>query len=193
MVFRSSISDTGKASIVFEAGGLYRENVAVRAGLSKTGPTIVGGTATGGNLCDDGSCSRRGARRYFLSLNQVNGAQALTACESGFHMASRWELMDLSGLEYDGSRGLSLADSGTGPPIPDGTSSAAVGWARTGGPPDSSGQGSANCSGWTDATSSSFGFSPFLQVLWGNGLQDTAWGGLQTSCNGLRHVWCIED
>jgi hypothetical protein len=63
MVFGCHVSNTAASSIVLEAGGLYRDNVMRDAGLKSASPTIVGGTATGGNLCDDGRCSSAPTQR----------------------------------------------------------------------------------------------------------------------------------
>jgi len=89
------------------------------------GGSVSGGRATGGNVCDDGRCSVRGARRFYLTVQQVNGSQALLACGSGFHMAAFWELENLSALEYASALGKSGFDMGKGPPND-------PGWARTG-------------------------------------------------------------
>src|SRR4029453_19290226 len=66
-------------------------------------------------------------RRFYLTLdNSFNGAHALQACTTGFHMASVWEISVTSSLRYDTTLGKTRADSGEGPP------SDTYGWVRTG-------------------------------------------------------------
>lgn len=196
--FGNYITNTGNSSLVLEAGGVFRDNVMQNAGLNGAGPTIVGGTATGGNLCDDGRCSKRGWRRYYLSLNTANGSQALTACEAGFHMASRWELMDLANLEYDTVRGMALADSGTGPPVSSiATPSQAYGWAHMGTNSLSANSlGSSNCAAWTDDGSGGAGGGTvlLLDALWANSTGgNPPWNLGSHACGNANRVWCIED
>ena len=45
-------------------------------------------------------------RRFYLTKNQLQGNQAINACASGYHMASYWEIHDLSTLQYDTSLGV---------------------------------------------------------------------------------------
>jgi hypothetical protein len=82
---------------------------------ANTGDQVAGGKATGGNVCSDHTCTHTGARRFCLSRNTANGAQALSACASGFHMASIWELHEPSSLVYDTELGIVNNDSGAGP------------------------------------------------------------------------------
>jgi hypothetical protein len=86
-------------------------------------------------------------RSYYLTQNLFTGANALTACEPGFHMASLWEIFDTSNLQYDTTRGYTRADSGNGPPQNDDD----LGWVRTGNIAGSgfTRPGLANCSAWT--------------------------------------------
>ena len=70
----------------------YAHNV-VSSGIQGAS-AIVGGRATAGNLCGDGSCSARGARRFYLTQDFHDGSQAPGACDAGFHMASIWEILD---------------------------------------------------------------------------------------------------
>ncbi len=66
---------------------------------------VFGGHASAGNSCDDGSCSARGVRRFYNTTTSHKGDAALTACDTGFHMASLFELTN-GDLEYDTTRGL---------------------------------------------------------------------------------------
>src|SRR5207245_10636606 len=57
-----------------------------------------------------------GRRRFYLTNESFQGNQAITACASGYHMASRFEILDVSVLQYDTGKGLTTDDSGAGPP-----------------------------------------------------------------------------
>lgn len=52
-----------------------------------------------------------GPRQFYLTRSSVQGNQVLTSCAAGFHMASRFEIANLSGVVYDSKRGASSADS----------------------------------------------------------------------------------
>src|SRR5436309_14626346 len=56
-----------------------------------------------------------GRRRFYLTKESFQGNQAITACASGYHMASRFEILDVSVLQYDTGKGLTTDDSGAGP------------------------------------------------------------------------------
>jgi hypothetical protein len=135
------------------------------------------------------------ARRYYLSTGLFQGNQALTACEPGFHMASLWEIFNLSLLTYDTERGITTPDSGFGPPT-----TSQFGWVRTGAGSNSvtGSAGIDNCNAWT-SNSSSHGGSVALPVApWENSnIVDTAvalpWRGLRAGCDFSLPVWCVED
>jgi hypothetical protein len=112
-------------------------------------------------------------------------------------MASRWELMDLSSLEYDLSRGTALADSGTGPPVSFSQSPApAYGWAHMGtNAYDSSnfGLGTANCQAWTNSASG-VGTVLHLAPFWAESAGGhTPWTLGSHPCGNPNRVWCVED
>jgi hypothetical protein len=48
-------------------------------------------------------------RVYYLTNTTHLPDSALTACAPGFHMASIWEILDPSNLNYDTARGFGLA------------------------------------------------------------------------------------
>ena len=94
---------------------------------------IEGSRGAGGNICEDGSCSARGARRYFLIDFSVTatGGEAASACTGGYHMAAMFELLHGSNLEYTTKPQKNVAvvtgsDVGTGP------RQGISGWVRTG-------------------------------------------------------------
>ena len=87
-----------------------------------------------------------GMRKYYLTQTEVDGDETLTACASGYHMASLWEILDPSNLEYNTDLGFTRDDSGAGPP------SEGWGWIRTGYNSYSTGDshiGRNNCANWT--------------------------------------------
>lgn len=159
------------------------------------GFTVSGVTEIGGNSCDDGRCSRVPRRRFYLTTGLVNGAAPLTACASGFHMASLWEIFDTSNLRYETSLGFNEADSGSGPPASP-AGSTAYGWVRTGfvassvftGVP-----GTSNCDSWTTATGN--GTAVRLSTNWNtlNTGPSPSWVALESSCTLIRRTWCVED
>ncbi len=157
---------------------------------------IEGGGATGGNVCADGSCSRRGARRYYLTRSPfVSASNAPTRCAAGFHMASMWELSNLAGLEFTlrprrGSVNTPINDQGEGP-----TSSPSGGWIRTGGLPNDSGAaGIANCDAYETSDSESLGTTANLHPTgFGQTSGNAPWRITTHTCDFFRAVWCIED
>jgi hypothetical protein len=126
------------------------------------------------------------ARKFYLTQDGFTGSQALTACANKFHMASLWEIFNTSALRYDTENGLSLDDSGTGPPV-------SFGWVRTGVPSDN-GQiaGVANCLSWTTDTGN--GSLIVLNALWNNSsISVSPWRSAVATCSTPIRVWCVQD
>jgi Right handed beta helix region len=183
------------ASLNAGFGGRFGPEVSF--GLNQlTGNTsgdVNGGHAAAGNACFDGSCSRRGARRFYLTTTSMNGSQPLTACSLGFHFANLWELFDVAVLEYDTGEGFGSDDSGSGPP------SGTEGWIRTGAA--SNGQiapGFGNCNGWSSASASLGGTAVTLDSGWANGnpgfpTDNAPWIPIASECHHQNRVWCVED
>jgi hypothetical protein len=130
-------------------------------------------------------------RKFYLTLGVFDGSQALTACADGYHMASLYEIFDVSTLRYDKTLGATQDDSGFGPPA------GAVGWIRTGtssfgtiGVP-----GVDNCFAWTSNSLGDFGSVVSLLNNWSIQLWTpiSPWSGASTNCAGPRHVWCVQD
>ena len=85
-------------------------------------------------------------RAYYLTKATITGSKVLTACASGYHFASVWEMFNTSDLHYNTTLGRTNANSGLGPPAISSHSTSAddaYGWIRTGGPDDP------NCLNWT--------------------------------------------
>lgn len=184
--------------------GLYRDNVLTRTAqqLGSTAPALSGlAHASGGNSCEDFSCSRRGARRYYLTGSAHDGLEAPSACDAGFHFASLHEVGDFAALEYDATRGQVRADASVpgGPPVRStiadeilGTGNAGIGWVRTG-YASSAGATGANCNAWTTDSNSVSGTVAWLEVS-----SPTSWTTAAATCDGLDGprvygVWCVED
>src|SRR5437867_1211323 len=97
------------------------------------GAAVLG--ATGCAALHRSSGSGTGLRRFYLTIETVPGNKVLDACARGYHVASRFELLDVGMLRYDSGLGFKTDDAGSGPP-----SHAAAygsqdpsGWVRTGG------------------------------------------------------------
>jgi len=126
-------------------------------------------------------------RGYYLTKGNVVGSAALTACVSGYHMASFGEVIDPSNLSYRRTLGRTAADSGFGPPL-------AAGWVRSGSSAAVSGVG-ANCNAWTSSSSSDHGIVAATGALTTAGIVfDTS-----AACDGSGFnipgpgVWCVEN
>jgi hypothetical protein len=137
------------------------------------------------------AASSGSSRRFYVTNSYRYGNQALTACTAGFHMASLWEILDVSNLRYAGDLpGAAIRDdSGSGPP------SGMVGWVRTG--YDSSGSttvGTGNCENWGTASSLSHGTAARLTNTWETPPDPVGlWSLEQFGCDINVRVWCVED
>ena len=136
-------------------------------------------------------------RRFYLTKDGVRGSQALNACAVGFHMASLWEIFDITALKYDTTLGLTKPDSGEGPP------SGQYGWIRTGGRASSVEGHPFNCKAWSDDTGG--GMVVALPDSW---FPTTAtvppdrqfieapivpWTMGTGVCSTFPNVWCVQD
>ena len=125
--------------------------------------------------------------KFYLTKETYRGGVALTACAAGYHMASLWEILDPSHLQYDTNRGHTTADSGSGPPAGEWA------WIRTGGGAyTSAGTGAANCSAWTTSSSAANGTFVSLTTGWtSTSSQISPWVTGQLSCDSTLRVWCV--
>jgi len=150
------------------------------------------GAAPSSPLNDVGPLSSGGGERH-VYLSKVNYAtnQVLTACASGYHAASFWELYDASNLIYDYSHSAAYtkADSGYGPP------SYWYGWVRTGYDSSSSDTtGTGNCNNWSSISNSVYGVSVRLSRTWETAPGDIGpWDATSFTCNYTGPVWCVKD
>ena len=129
-------------------------------------------------------------RQFYLTQTEHVGSQALSACTSGYHMASLWEIHDPTYLRYNATLGYTKADTGSGPPAGAG----AHGWIRTGGT-DLLGPfpGSGNCLAWT--STAGHGTVVSLSDIWDNPTLSKIdpWTPNVSSCSVDQRVWCVQD
>ena len=136
------------------------------------------------------SADAASGRRFYLTKTGADGSEALQACAQGFHMASLWEIYDISNLRYDRSLGFGLGDSGFGPPA------GAFGWVRTGGSPDVATTGIANCNVWTSNSAAFRGTLIELPRSWDDLEFETqigSWVAGTGDCGSEAQVWCVQN
>ena len=128
--------------------------------------------------------------KYYLTSSVVAANNALTACATGYHMASLWEILDVSNLEYNSTLGLTLQDSGSGPP------NTYPGWVRTGyNSASSTTPGYGNCLAWTTTNNIYSGTRVRLPLDWTVAAEWSApWEADAETCDHpSTRVWCVED
>jgi len=136
------------------------------------------------DTCGGGICTS--ARRYYLTTSTHQGDEPLSACVSGFHMASIWEMSNPGDLSYDTLLGQTQGDTGSGPP----TGLLVRGWARNG-----QQNGGSSCVNWT---SNSGDTGPVYQLVQRTDLNNPAqkispWESELRNCGEFWPVWCVED
>jgi len=190
LVLDSRVDLVGSDGISFKAAGVRAGNVVLNVSLAGAGfATIAGGGGTRGNVCQDERCSRHARRRYYLTRNAVPSTAAPTACLPGYHMASFYELLDPSAIDYDTVLGDVEDDSGSGPV------SNNSGWIRTGGAASSF----TNCTNWMSVAAADGGTVAILQssaaTLNGAAKVSSPWSVFAgtASCDNSVNVWCVED
>jgi hypothetical protein len=117
--------------------------------------------------------------------------EILTACASGYHTASLWEILDVSNLvyAYDHPDAHVQNDSGQGPP------SGWYGWVRTGWFASTSATaGTGNCNNWTSTSSGDSTVAVRLATAWETAPGDiSTWDVTSFTCNFNGPVWCVGD
>ena len=137
------------------------------------------------------SATAGGGRHVYLTAANYSTDEALTACGAGYHMASLWEILDVSNLVYDGGHPDAFVrnDSGEGPP------SNWYGWIRTGYVSSGSttaGQG--NCQAWSSTDGADEGTAVRLAAAWETPPGEIAtWDANAFACSLIAPVWCVED
>jgi hypothetical protein len=126
-----------------------------------------------------GDSSKNTDKYYYLTINAWTGDTALEACADGYHLASAFELLQVSSLTYNPHLGFTNDDSGYGPPAE------VRGWMRTG---RTSSPSNENCRNWTSGDDEDWGLAAFLMPGHPNG-----WQHYDENClNGAR-AWCVSD
>jgi hypothetical protein len=131
-------------------------------------------------------------RQFYLTRGTFDGLNTpQNACAAGYHMASLWEILNVSNLRYDTSLGLAADDSGSGPPL-----YPAYGWIRTGNnssPIPSAGV--ANCYAWTNNSTDNYGSAVGLSSSWANSPTELIdpWTTIVQPCGLPVHTWCVQD
>jgi hypothetical protein len=182
----ASVIDNNTQGVIAPPSALLLDDVITR----NPGRSISGGASPRGTLCDDHRCPS--LRRFYKTINAVQGGAALAACDPGFHMASRFEIEDVSNLSYDTVRGWAPPagnptsdDQGFGPPA--GFPGA---WIRTGSFGFSSTTpGTAHCNAWQFSTAT--GTTAAISSSWTAGA--SPWGYSTLPCSSTAQVWCVED
>ncbi len=129
-------------------------------------------------------------RQFYIAPVAVAGNAPLTACAAGYHMASLWEIYDVTELQYNATLGAAQADSGNGPPT------GFYGWIRTGALSTvSGGAGGANCDTWTSNSGVDSGTAVILPNGWTSASVSliSPWFATTQTCSQLLRVWCVED
>src|SRR5262249_13881860 len=150
-----------------------------------------------------GSGSGSGLRRFYLTSEAFPGNKVLDACGRGYHMASRFELLDVGMLRYDARVGFQTDDPGSGPPSHGaayGTQDPS-GWVRTGGSSrfteatDQQGSALTNCAAWSTSSPEAYGTVAYLgdRFTVAGGAAAPVWNGGAERCDVPHHVWCIGD
>lgn len=132
-------------------------------------------------------------RQYYLTISDgYDGNDAPGACAAGYHMASLWELLDVSNMTYHSVLGYQIfpGDQGDGPPTD------VDGWVRTGnaasiGPAS---PGVHNCAGYTFQDAGMSGTVVSLPNNWSApGTLIGSWSASTSTCATSQRVWCVED
>ena len=129
-------------------------------------------------------------RKFYLTKDTFTGAQALTACAKGYHMASLYEIFDVSNLRYNTILGLTADDSGFGPPTSD------FGWIRTGQSSSAASiPGVGNCFVWSSDLSTAEGTAVQLRFNFDFQSDDVVnpWTSDASPCHGTIRVWCVQN
>lgn len=130
-------------------------------------------------------------KTFYLTEQGYPGSQAVDACDTGYHFASLWEILDVSNLRYRSYGAIFHPDSGEGPPT------GANGWIRTGSIEWSGNDpGMANCNLWKSLSQDDFGSVVTLESDWSGtsaALAIAPWKAAAFACFNEFHVWCVSD
>ncbi len=148
-------------------------------------------TASAWNTLGDPTLVNLATRSYYQTSATFAGNAALTACASGYHMATLAEIFDTSALRYakEVAGAVQGQDSGNGPPY------SITGWIRTGVGSGTNNQvGAGNCQLWTSNNAAHFGTTVAHNPDWLGAVTNISpWSGVTFTCNNARRVWCVQD
>ena len=151
----------------------------------------ISGKVTSQSETDPSYFPLSSGRHFYVTSTNYYPDEVKTACSTGYHMASLWEILDVSNLtyDYDHPAAKTKADSGFGPP------SNWYGWVRTGYDSSSSSTtGTGNCNNWTSRLDTVYGVSVRLSNSWETAPGDIfTWDATSFTCNYVGPVWCIGD
>jgi hypothetical protein len=138
-----------------------------------------------------------GLRKYYRTGTAYSPTLASTACGSGYHFASMWELLDPSNLEYAGEHPDAwwgpLYDMGEGP-VTGATDGPLQAYVRTGYGTETSGYpGRANCNNWGSDDVTHHGTVAGLSHGWSVEEDMFVWNIGVNTCDTRTGVWCVED
>ena len=136
-----------------------------------------------------GPATSVGMRQFYRTKDAYTANNADTACASGYHMASLWEILEPSALKYNTTLGGTSVDAGSGPP------GGIQAWVRTG---DTTSNGTnvpgvGNCDLWSSNSVSEYGTVARLKGNWSTAPDLHAWDVDVTTCNWTLYVWCVEN
>ena len=147
---------------------------------------LVRGPAPASAAGEQVSAATDGMRRYYLGTAVLDATYAEGGCETGYHFASLWEILDTSNLVYDTAWGTPTTDSGSGPPA------IWEGWVRTGySANNGTNPGQANCNAWSAPTGN--GTTVRLPSNWTAGGEMHVWDAGYAACGSPAKIWCVED
>jgi hypothetical protein len=128
-------------------------------------------------------------RNYYLTINTFQGADVLTACDSNYHMASLWEILDPSNLSYNTTLGFYHTPGDSAPPTN------TWGWVRTGNVPSiGTPGGNGNCASWSSSSSDYSGTIISLPNNWTTpGSTMGVWINGDDACDQAIRVWCVNN
>jgi hypothetical protein len=125
-------------------------------------------------------------KRFYATKGSVLGGDASTACATGYHVASLWEISDPSNLTYDTSLGFTWPHQANGPP------NEYPGWIEIGGGSD--------CAGYTSPDPDVTGTAVRLPIgfeLFGSAATPASpwqlYDAVVLSCGISLPVWCASN
>jgi hypothetical protein len=122
-------------------------------------------------------------RKFYVTVENLDGNETLTACAKGYHMASLWEILDTSNLSYNADLGITGDDTGSGPP------SNLIGWIRTG----NITAGPSDCNAWNSDDVGDSGTVVSLLLSNAPATYISPWSAEISGCELTQHVWCVQD